>query len=270
MAVPEAEIDLLQALSALRRQAPLVAVCVLLGLVLGYAAAGAGTQVFKVRTVVYVAQTNGLAQPAALTAMAHAPAVLAPIAHQTHLPLRTLETSIAAAPLGGTPSAAATGPTTPFFQITLTGRRRQAMLSASRLLALAMLDRTEGYQRAQIASITAQLRDITGELATLKRRSELAARLRTYGDPVVKLTALGIIQDAESLVTRQAIDLRLKLAQLSQAQQSRITSTTASLVSARTRTTSALVGGTIGLILGLLLALATPARRPVLRLRRRS
>ncbi len=231
--------------------------------------------VFQARTVIYVGETSALAQPSALSAMAHADGILSQVARRTKLSLRERETGVAVAPLGGTPSAAATGPTTPFFVISLKGPRRATVLAASRLIASALLRRTERFHLAFVATLTQELATFDHTLANLRRRSALIAQAQRAADPVVRVTALGLVQDAETELVEQATHLRLELAQAREAQ-SRIASSSVHFVSARTPTISTLVGGTIGLIAGLLLALAAstiaptpPEQGPRVRRRRR-
>ena len=257
-ATSAAELDLWPALAVFRRRVALIGVCVVLGAGAGFLAAGPSSRVFEARTVIFVGASSGLSQPLTLTALAHATGILAPIARRARLPLAELETGIAAVPLGGVQSTTSAAPATRFFEIRIRGAREESVLLASRLVASALISEVMRYQSAEIANDAERLTSFEQARATLARRVSQQARLIRPGQGVVALGALGVLQDAEHLITTQVTALRLRLAQLTRANKSEIVSSSSRLASARTRLYSTLVAAAIGLLLGLATALTLP------------
>ena len=254
-----AELDLWPALGVFRRRLALIGLCVVLGAGAGFLAAGPSSQLFEARTVIFVGANSGLSQPLALTALAHSTGLLAPIASRVQIPLARLETGIAAVPLGGVQSTTSVAPATRFFEIRVSGPRRESVLLASQLVASALISQVVRYQSAEIAADSERLNMFEHALATLARRvSQQSRLLARTGRGVVALGTLGVLEDVEHLITTHVTDLRLRLAQLTQANKSQIVSSSARLASARTRLDSTLVAGAIGLLLGLLGALTLP------------
>ncbi len=251
---PEPDFDLAAAARRVRRRARLLLLFSVCGLAAGYLAWRSGAREFRARTVLFVTQTSGIAQPAALAAIARSQSVLAATSLQTGIPVRRLAATLSATRVG---TAATGGPL--FFQVSVRGRRRSETLAASRLIGTALLSRIDDYQVAQTASTTAQLAESRRELASTDRRRALAETL-SPGNPTVRLTALGIIQQARSTVLGRINVLRTQLAQ-AKAQRSLISDSSVAAVGARSPSASALVGALIGLILGVLVSLALPTRR---------
>ena len=247
--VRESDVDLALVARRLRRCAGVLVLFSVCGLLLGYLAWRLGERDFRARTVLFVTETSGLAQPAALAAIAHSESVLASAARQTGLPLQRLRTSLSAAPVG---SGTVAG--TLYFQVSVAGPRRNATLAASRLIGSALLDRVEVYRVAQTASLKAQLAQAERELATTERQAALA-HPRSLSDPLLRLSVLGLIQRHENITRNRIRGLQNQLA-YAQAQRSVISASSVTLAGARTRLTSALVGALIGLLLGVLASLA--------------
>jgi hypothetical protein len=254
LAAAERDVDLALLLRRLRRRALALAFFVLCGLLIGYLAWRTGARDFRARTVLFVTQTSGLAQPASLVVIADSQAVLGEAARQTGLPLGRLAGSISATPL-----ASGTSPAL-YFQVSVRGRRSKATLTASRLIGAALLNRIDDYQRAQITSANAQLTEAKREHAHAKRREVLSQALN-LSDPVVRLTTLGLIQQLENSALARIVSLQTQLAQ-AKAQRRLIVGSSVTPTGARSRTSSSLVGATIGLILGILISLAPPEHRP--------
>jgi hypothetical protein len=156
------------------------------------------------------------------------------------------------------------------FQISIRARHRKAALETSRLIASALLDRVDDFQVAQVAAAKAVLITTGRELADLGRREALAASL-SRSDLAVRATALGLIEQARSTVTRRMHTAQTELAQ-ARTQRSQIVSTSAVPVGARSLAGDAIVGGAIGLLIAVLASLAfpdatsspkVPARRPL-------
>jgi hypothetical protein len=251
-AVRESDLDLGLVARRLRRCARVLVLFSVCGLVAGYLAWRLGERDFRARTVLFVTQTSGLAQPSALAAIAHSQSVLEAAARQTGLPLQRLRASLSAAPVASGAVRAAL-----YFQVSVDGRRRNATLAASRLIGSALLDRIEVYRVAQTASTKTQLAQARRELAKAERRAALAHSL-SLRDPVVRLTVLGLIQQDKNITLSRIRDLETELA-LAQAQRSLISASSIAPVGARSRLSSALVGAIIGLLLGVLASLAYPA-----------
>jgi hypothetical protein len=254
LAAAERDVDLALLALRLRRRARVLAVFVGCGLVVGYLAWRTGTPEFRGRTVLFVTQSSALAQPGPLALIADSQSLLGEAARRTGLTVGQL-----AATLSATALASRTTSGVLYFQVSVRGRQRKATLTASRLIGLALLNRIDGYRVAQIASANAQLAEATRELADAKRRQVLAKSLAP-NDPVARLTALGLIQQLENSALTRIVSLRIQLAQ-AKAQRSQIVGSSVSATAARSRTSSALVGATIGLILGILSSLALPERR---------
>jgi hypothetical protein len=255
LAAAERDIDLALLLRRLRRRALALAFCVLCGLVIGYLAWRTGARDFRARTVLFVTQTSGLAQPASLAVIADSLSVLGEAARQTGLPVGQLAGSISATPLASRTTSGAL-----YFRVSVRGRRRKATLTASRLIGSALLNRIDDYQVAQIAAANAQLAEAKRELAHAKRREVLSQSLN-LSDPLVRLTTLGLIQQLATSARARIVSLQTQLAQ-AEAQRSQIVGSSVTPTGARSRTSSSLVGATIGLILGILISLALPEHRP--------
>jgi hypothetical protein len=246
------DFDLSRAVARVRRRWLLLVGCAVAGLLIGYAVGRTGQHGFQARTVLYVTQTGGLAQPAALASMARSPSLLAAAADRTQVSTQELLSSMSATAVGGTRTAGA--PLS--FQISIRARHRKAAVEASRLIASALLDRVDDYQVAQVAAAKAALETTRRELADVNRRDALAQSL-SRSDLAVRATALGLIEEARSTVSRRMHDAETQLAQ-AKAQQSQIVSTSAVPVGARSLGADAIVGAATGLLLALLASLAFP------------
>ena len=249
----EPEVDLWRLLGRLWGRLPVLALFALAGLVGGYVAWRVERHDFQARTVLFVTQTGALAQPQSLGVIARSRSVLVEAAARTGVSAQRLAESISATRVG---SGASTR--TFQFQVSVRGRPRKAILAASNAIAAAVLDRIDDYQRAQVASAEAQLAEADGLLAAARRR-EVLARSLIRGNRIVGLTALGLIQQSESITRSRIGQLRVQLAQ-AVAQRSQIISSSVASTGARSRTLSGVVGAVIGLILGLFVALAQPER----------
>jgi hypothetical protein len=254
LAATERDLDLALLALRLRRRARVLAFFVVCGLVVGYLAWQTGAHDFQARAVLFVTQSSGLAQPGPLTVIADSQSVLGEAARRTGLTVGQLAATLSATPL-------ASGTTSGFlyFQVSVRSRQRKATLTASRLIGSALLNRIDDYRVAQIASANAQLAEAKRELARAKRRQVLAKSLG-LSNPVVRLTALGLIQQLENSALARIVSLQIQLAQ-AKAQRSQIVGSSVSATGARSRTSSSVVGATIGLILGILISLALPEHR---------
>jgi hypothetical protein len=251
-AAVDPDVDLGRLLRRVRRRGVLLLLCSVCGLVIGYAVGRTGQRGFQARTVLYVTQTGGLAQPAALASMARSPSLLAAAATRTGVSTEALLSSMSATAIG----AARTTGAPLSFQISIRARHRRAAVAASRLIARALLGRIDDFQVAQVAAARAVLANTRRELADLNRRQAVAESL-SRSDLAVRATALGLIEEARSTVSRRMHGAQTELAQ-ARAQQSQIVSTSAVPVGARSLAADAIVGASIGLLLGLLASLAFP------------
>jgi hypothetical protein len=254
LAAAERDVDLALLALRLRRRARVLAFFVVCGLAVGYLAWRTGAHDFRARAVLFVTQSSGLAQPGPLAVIADSQSVLGEAARRTGLPVGQLGATLSATPLAsGTTSGVL------YFRVSVRSRERKAALTASRLIGSALLNRIDDYRVAQIASANAQLAEAKRELAHAKRREVLSQSLN-LSDPVVRLTALGLIQQLENSALARIVSLQTQLAQ-AKAQRSQIVDSSVTPTGARSRTSSSLVGATIGLILGILISLALPEHR---------
>jgi hypothetical protein len=246
-----AELDLVELGTRVRRRWPLLLVCGAIGVFGGYLAQRATGPAFEARTTLAVTQQGVFARAASLAAIAHSPALLEPIAARVRVPAARLQRDVAVVALGG---AVATGGRAQQIQVVVRAGRRSAALVGSRAIATALLARIDAYDVASTASLEAQLRDARRQLADADRLAKLAAAPGPSADRAVRLTTLGLEQMRRDTLTGELGTLRLQLAQL-QVTRSFVQASAVSRTSARTPASSALVGGAIGLLVGVLAAL---------------
>jgi capsular polysaccharide biosynthesis protein len=158
----------------------------------------------------------------------------------------------------------------PLFEVSVRGEwPRRAVAQAANLLAAAVVERTSGYVDTKIEAYEERLDSQDRALGEIERRiNELETAVSDAQDlssveRLTLVTLIGIAEDRRAQLTDERSETRLLLVQAQDVERGQVVTEASALqVSPRTSRTSAVVGGLIGLLIGIVLALAwEPLRR---------
>jgi capsular polysaccharide biosynthesis protein len=148
---------------------------------------------------------------------------------------------------------------------------RETVARATNLLAAAIVERTSGYVDAKIEALEGKLAGVDRELQSIDRRiDELQAAARgTALTPTERLTLLSLIgfaEDRRFQLVQDRTDTELAVNQARTIERGQVvTEARAAQVTPRSSRSSMVVGGLVGLIVGIVLALVW---EPLVRRRR--
>lgn len=248
----------------------LVAAAVVVGAAIGYFTSVGSGEVYVARTTIYLgqplsptggSQIQGLAtNPATVGEIVKSPDVVQTVADEVGVQAGKLRRGISTRAIF-VADAARRLPQNPLAEISVRGPWRDEGAEAADLLAAAVLEQTSGYVDTKAKALEEQLETENAELASLDRRlDELQAVAQQPGLPQAERAGLlGLIGFAEQrrgqvveerTTTRQLLTLANTVERGSQ-----VTKARSVKVPAQSRQSAIVVGGLIGFLIGLVLAL---------------
>ncbi len=280
----EQEIDFGRYGRAVLRRWWLVLAAAVVGALVGWLVSAAeNADVNRAEATVYLGQpttAGGSAQvstfatnPTAVRELARSDEVVNDVAAQVGVEPGELRSGISTSAVGGTAATRPGQQATPLYEIAVRGTwPRATVAEAANLLAAAVIDGSSVYVDTKIETYERGLATIGDQIDSIDQRiGDLQEAAQDPGlESVERLIFLNLIATAEDrrseLVQEQA-ETELLLTQAQQVEKGRLISEArGSAVAARSNRTSIVVGGLIGLIAGIVLALAW---EPLQRRRRR-
>lgn len=266
----EREVDFGRAWRQVVRRWWLVLAAVVLGMLLGYLLSRGSGEVYQARATIYLGQplsrvgspVQSLAtNPATVSQIVHSDSVVAEVAEEVGVPPRRLERGISTKAVG---ASTRPGAANPLVEIGVRGPWRGETAQAANLLSDIVVRRISGYVDVKIDTFEEQLASQNRELASVERRLEELQDTIRSGDgvsSVERLQLLSLVGFAEQrrgqlLVERTETRQLLSLAE--NVERSDVVTPAGEngvRVPARSPRSSLLVGGLIGLIGGIALAL---------------
>jgi capsular polysaccharide biosynthesis protein len=262
----------------------LVLAAVVVGALIGWLVSAAeNADVNRAEATVYLGQpttAGGSAQvstfatnPTAVRELARSDEVVDDVAAQVGIEPGELRSGISTSAVGGAATTRPGQQPTPLYEIAVSGTwPRATVAEAANLLAAAVIDGSSVYVDTKIETYERGLATIGDQIDSIDQRiAQLQEAAQDPGlESVERLIFLNLIATAEDrrseLVQEQA-ETELLLTQAQQVEKGRLISEArGSAVAARSNRTSIVVGGLIGLIAGIVLALAW---EPLQRRRRR-
>jgi capsular polysaccharide biosynthesis protein len=211
-------------------------------------------------------QTNS----AAVREIARSDEVVGEVAEQVGIEPRRLRAAISTSQVSG--AVARTGLPNQLFEIAVRGSwPRATVAEAANLLAAEVVERTSAYADTKIAAYEARLEELDVDLeeaeASIARLTEAATDSGgSSQDRLTAVTLLGFARSDRSDLSEERLNMELLLAQARDVEKGQVvTEARASAVTPRSNRSSIVVGAVIGLLVGLLAALAWD---PILRRRR--
>lgn len=277
----ERELDLGRYGRALAVRWWLVLLAVVLGALVGYLFSSAGTsEVNRGQATIYLGQPLSATSSApvqsvatnlaAVKEIARSDDLVEKVAAEVAVPADQLRNGISTSQVTG--AAARQDQSQGVFTVSVRGPWSQTTVArATNLLAAAVVERTSGYVAAKIQAFEQNLEGVERELASIERRVEDFERAARSPDlsPVERLTLVSLIgfaEDRRFQLVEERTDTELLIAQARDVEQGQVvTQARAAQVTPRSSKSSTVVGGLIGLIVGVALALAW---EPLVRRRR--
>lgn len=202
-------------------------------------------------------QTN----PAAVREIARSEEVVGEVAEQIGVDPQRLRAGISTSQVSG--AVVRTGQTNQLFEIAVRGPWPRAIVAeATNLLAEEVVERTSAYADTKIAAYEARLEELEADIeaaeAAIARLTEAAsASGASSQDRLTAVTLLGFARGDRSDLAEERLDTELLLAQARDVEKGQVvTEARASAVTPRSNRSSMVVGALIGLIVGLVAALA--------------
>jgi transposase-like protein len=202
-------------------------------------------------------QTN----PAAVREIARSDEVVGDVAEQVGVDPQRLRAGISTSQTSG--AVVRTGQTNQLFEIAVRGPwPRATVAEATNLLAAEVVERTSGYADTKVAAYEARLEELDADLeaadGAIARLTDAAADPGTSPqDRLTAVTLLGFARGDRSDLAEERLEVELLLAQARDIEKGQVvTEARASAVTPRSNRSSIVVGALIGLIVGLVAALA--------------
>jgi uncharacterized protein involved in exopolysaccharide biosynthesis len=213
-------------------------------------------------------QTN----PAAVGEIARSEDVVGEVAEQVGIDAQRLRAGISTSQISG--AVARTGQPNQLFEIAVRGPWPRATIAeATNLLAAEVVERTSAYADTKLSAYEARLEELDADLeaaeASIARLTDAASDPGALPqDRLTAVTLLGFARSDRSDLSEERVNVELLLAQARDVEKGQVvTEARASAVTPRSNRSSLVVGGLIGLIVGLVAALAWD---PVVARRRRT
>ncbi len=244
------------------------------GVLVGWLVSLGGGDVYKATATIYLGQPlspSGTAQiqslatnPSAVPEIVRSPEVVRDVAAEVGVRPGKLRQGISTKTVSGANTRSGQNP---LVEVTVRGPWREESAEAANRLAAAAVDRVSAsYTAEKIKTLEDQLAGQERELATLEQRIEelRAAAVSPDLTGTERLVVTGLATDAEIrrsqvIEDRTATQQLLTLAQNVEASRV-VTEARPTQVAARSKRNSLVVGGLVGLLAGIVLALAIPAR----------
>ncbi|TML83483.1 MAG: hypothetical protein E6G08_19780 [Actinobacteria bacterium] len=264
----EQEVDFRRYWEALLARWWLPLVGLVAGAIVGYLISLGGGQVYQAQTTVYLGQPYSASGNIQLQSLQTNPSTVRQIVtSQSSLAAAAKAAKLKSSALRGQISVAAVSGNlaklgqTPLVTITVHGAKRDKIRVAANALAHQVIQKVGGYAERKIAIFHAQIsRDEKQEAAIQRQIDQAQATAQAASTPTDKLVAVSLVSLAQQRLAIVAQD-RLSASQLlTQAQlieEPRVVTPAGSQkVTARSRRNSVVVAAVIGLILGIVAALA--------------
>ena len=240
------------------------------GIVVGYLVSLGGGDVFRAQALVYLGEPvqpgGGRVEGPAATVtgvreLVRSEAVVARVARETGLDRRTLRTGTSVQAVSGTGAAARGAAQTSLLRIAVRGESRARVARAANELGESVVDRVSPYTDAKIRALRGQIAAANEEIGALDRQIAEATRAGAAGltatDKLLALTTASIFVQRRSAALQTRLDREQLLALAETIERPRLLDpAVARRVTAQSRRNSVVAAGAIGLILGLLAALA--------------
>ena len=247
----------------------LVALAVVVGVVLGYVVSRSGGNVFRATATIYLGQPlspSGNAQiqslatnPSTVSEIIRSPSVTRPIAEALGIKPGKLRQGVSTKAVSG---AIAKSGQTQLVEVSVRGPWRKESAQAANRLAQTVVKRVSGYVDAKISSLLELVASQQQELDSLASRIDANSSAVASGSGLSTGERLTLVNLGGLLEQRrsQLLQDRLQTQQLVTLAQdveraSVVTEASAVQVAARSRKSSMVVGGLVGLVAGVLLAL---------------
>jgi uncharacterized protein involved in exopolysaccharide biosynthesis len=276
----EQEVDVGRYASAVAARWWLPLVGLLAGIVVGYLVSLGGGQVYRAEALLYLGQpfspnggapVQGLAtNPRTVGEIIRSESALKEAARRSRLRVSKLRGRVATATISGTVPRAGQ---TPLVEISVQSDQPRRTAAAANALAAIVIGRVAGYVDVKIDTYERQLATVNDAIESIGRRlATLDRAIRQQGlSPLDQLVLISQIDNAEQrrvgLINQQTQTQQL-LALAENVERPRVVERAVAVsTTARSRRNSILVAGAIGLLLGLIAALAwdplaTRLRRP--------
>lgn len=265
----EHEVDLARYWWAIVARWWLVALSVAIGILIGYLVSLGGGQVFRSTATIYLGQPLTPNSGTQVQGLQTNPSTVGQIVRSDSL-VRAVAESVGVDPdelRAGVSSRAVTGAVTrvgqtQLVEVTVRGPWRRQTADAANLLAEDVVERVSAYPREKIELLETQLAGAESQLEVLDEAvagyREAAADASLSASE--RLVAVGLLADAQAERGRlldQVTQTSLSIALARDVEHARVvTRGSATRVAARGRSSSLIVGAVIGLLVGVLLALA--------------
>ena len=266
----EREVDLRKHWNALVVRWWLPVIGLVAGLIVGYVFTLGGNQVYEATATLYLGQPysgtsplQGLAtNPTYVSQLIHSEAEARKAAFAAGLKPGQVRNNISTQTIAGAKGALRAGQT-PLVSITLTGNSPKKVAVATSVLGQDIIDQLSGFVDQKIEGFRALDASLTQQLASNQKQIEIAqAALKAAGDlsPLEQLILQGnlnnAIQQKGQLLLQQTTN-RQQLSQAENVEKPQFVDRPVPVkTTARSTRNSMLVGGAIGLILGIIAALA--------------
>jgi capsular polysaccharide biosynthesis protein len=277
----EREVDFGRYVRAVAARWWLVLLGVVVGVLVGWLLSSAtSSNVHRAQATIYLGQpiaalgSAQLPSPAtniaAVREIVRSDELVDEVASQVGVPAGRLRNSISTSQVTG--AAARSDESEGIFTITVRGPwPGQTVARATNLLATAVVERTSGYVDAKIRAYEEKLRGIERELASLDERIDNLQRSASSpglsdAERIIVVSLIGFAEDRRFQLVDDRSDTQLVLTQARDIEKGAvITEARSSQVTPRSSRSSMIVGGLIGLVAGIALALAW---EPLVRRRR--
>jgi capsular polysaccharide biosynthesis protein len=268
----EQEIDLGKYGRRLARRWWLLVIGLVVGGLIGWTfSSAASSDVNRAEATIYLGQplsaTGGSSvssvqtNPAAVREIARSEEVVGEVAEQVGVDARRLRAGISTSQIST--AVARTGQTNQLFDIAVRGPwPRATVADAANLLAAEVVERTSSYADTKIAAYEARLEELDAALdaaeTSIARLTEAASdQGASSQDRLTAVTLLGFARGDRSELSEERLNVELLLAQARDVEKGQVvTEARASAVTPRSNRSSLVVGALIGLIVGLVAALA--------------
>jgi uncharacterized protein involved in exopolysaccharide biosynthesis len=278
----EREVDLARYWWAIVARWWLVAIGIAVGILIGYLVSLGGGRVFRATSTVYLGQPLSPNANTQIQGLPTNPSVVGQIVRSEAV-VRSVAGAVGVDPgelRAGISTRAVTGAVTrvgqtQLVEVSVRGPWRRQSADAANRLADQVVERVSGYPSAKIELLEAQLADARSQIETLG--DQIEQYREAAEDPSLsgtdRLVAIGLLGDAqEELVRVQELvtQAELSVALARDVEHARVvTPASATRVAARSRGSSLVVGAVVGLLAGVLAALAwDPVRSRLGRSRR--
>ncbi len=247
----------------------LVLGAVIVGVIVGYLVSLGGGNVYRATATVYLGQPlspgSGFSQvqslatnPSTARQIARSRAVVNEVAEEVGIGAARLRSGVSTRTVSG---AISNRGQNPLVEVSVQGPWREQTAQAANLLALAVVDGVSDYVDAKIANLEGQLESQGRELESIEaqiaaNQAQIDAGELTDSERLLILNLSTILEQRRGQVLADQAQTEQLLTLATDVEQARVISEAAPVeVAARGARNSMLVGGAIGLLIGLVLAL---------------